>query len=228
MPDAVIDRTAATLVESCFGCAGQRCLAGSTVVAVGEVYDRLIPAIVEQARRIVVGNGADSGVTMGPVISGGALDRISTMIHQAELDGATLLLDGRDIEVADYPDGLWLGPTIIADVTGDMSLASDELFGPVMTIRRADSLDDAVKMIHRSRFANATSIFTSSGKSAREFRYAAGVSMIGVNIGVAAPMRSFRSAEPSKACSATPRPTARTRSRSLPIRRWLFRAGFRG
>jgi malonate-semialdehyde dehydrogenase (acetylating)/methylmalonate-semialdehyde dehydrogenase len=191
MPDAVTDRTAATLVESCFGCAGQRCLAGSVVIAVGDVYDRLVPAIVDEARRISVGNGADNGVTMGPLISGGALDRVSTVIHQAELDGARLLLDGRDVVVPEYPDGLWLGPTIIDGVTGDMSLARDEVFGPVMAIRRVDTLAGAVKLIQASPYANATSIFTSSGRSARDFRYAAGVSMIGVNIGVAAPMAFF-------------------------------------
>ena len=191
MPDAVLDRTAATLVESCFGCAGQRCLAGSVIVAVGDVHDRLVSRLVAEARTIVVGNGADSGVTMGPLISGRALDRVTSMIHQTVTEGATLVLDGRDVVVPDYPDGRWLGPTIFTDVTGDMTLAREEVFGPVMAIRRADSLDEAVKMIQASPYANATSIFTSSGKAAREFRYAAGVSMIGVNIGVAAPMAFF-------------------------------------
>jgi len=191
MEDAVLDRTATSLVESCFGCTGQRCLAGSVVVAVGDVYEALTERIVAEAQKITIGNGADNGVTMGPIVNGGALDRITTVIHEGVNEGATLLLDGRDVEVADYPDGLWLGPTIFTDVTDDMRLANDEIFGPVMVIRRAETLDAAVKMIHRSPYANATSIFTSSGKSARHFRYAAGVSMMGVNIGVAAPMAFF-------------------------------------
>jgi malonate-semialdehyde dehydrogenase (acetylating)/methylmalonate-semialdehyde dehydrogenase len=191
MPDAVLDRSAATLVESCFGCAGQRCLAGSTVVAVGDVYEPLLAALVAEARKIVLGNGLEGGVTMGPVISGGALDRIATMIHIGIDEGATLVLDGRGASVPEYPEGQWLGPSIFTDVTDEMRLAREEVFGPVMVVRRAASLDEAVRLIHRSPHANAASIFTSSGGRARDFRYAAGASMIGVNVGVPAPMAFF-------------------------------------
>jgi malonate-semialdehyde dehydrogenase (acetylating)/methylmalonate-semialdehyde dehydrogenase len=191
MPDADLDKSVDILVESCFGCAGQRCLAGSVVVAVGDVADELEKRIVARAEKIVVGNGLEPGVTMGPLVSPREQDRIMSMIHHGTSEGARLLLDGRKVEVAGHPSGAWAGPTIFTDVTDDMKLAKDEIFGPVMLIRRVETLDDAVKMIHASEYGNATSVFTQSGKTAREFRYKAGVSMMGVNIGVAAPMAFF-------------------------------------
>jgi malonate-semialdehyde dehydrogenase (acetylating)/methylmalonate-semialdehyde dehydrogenase len=191
MPDANLDRTVTALTESCFGCAGQRCLAGSVVVAVGDVYDELCEKLTAEAAKIVVGNGAEPGVTMGPVISGRARDRVLSAIEAGVNEGAELLLDGRRTVVGEHPHGFWVGPTIFRGVTDEMSLATREIFGPVMVVRRAKSLDAAINMIQRSEYANATSIFTSSGKAAREFRYKVGVSMIGVNIGVAAPMAFF-------------------------------------
>jgi malonate-semialdehyde dehydrogenase (acetylating)/methylmalonate-semialdehyde dehydrogenase len=161
------------------------------VVAVGDVYEPLLAALVTEAKKIVLGNGLEGGVTMGPVISGGALDRIATMIHIGIDEGATLVLDGRGASVPEYPEGQWLGPSIFTDVTDEMRLAREEVFGPVMVVRRAASLDEAVRLIHRSPHANAASIFTSSGGRARDFRYAAGASMIGVNVGVPAPMAFF-------------------------------------
>jgi malonate-semialdehyde dehydrogenase (acetylating)/methylmalonate-semialdehyde dehydrogenase len=191
MPDAELDKTVATLVESCFGCAGQRCLAGSVVVAVGEVYEQLRDRLVETAKQLVVGNGLEPGVTLGPVVSGRQKDRILSAIEAGIKEGGKLLLDGRRVEVPGYPRGHFLGATIFDGVTSDMSLAREEIFGPVMVLRRAKNLDEAIAMIHASEYANATSIFTQSGKAAREFRYRAGVSMMGVNIGVAAPMAFF-------------------------------------
>ncbi|HUH03085.1 MAG TPA: CoA-acylating methylmalonate-semialdehyde dehydrogenase [Kofleriaceae bacterium] len=191
MPDAELDKTVATLVESCFGCAGQRCLAGSVVVAVGEVYEQLRDRLVETAKQLVVGNGLEPGVTLGPVVSGRQKDRILSAIEAGIKEGGKLLLDGRKVEVPGYPRGHFLGATIFDGVTPDMSLAREEIFGPVMVLRRAKNLDEAIAMIHASEYANATSIFTQSGKAAREFRYRAGVSMMGVNIGVAAPMAFF-------------------------------------
>ena len=191
MPDAHLPRTAATLVESCFGCAGQRCLAGSVVVAVGGVHEALKERLIAEANKLVIGYGIEPGVTLGPVINHRQRDKILSMIHRGIEQGAELLLDGRNAQVADHPDGCWVGPTIFDDVTPDMTIARDEIFGPVMVIRRADSLDEAIAIIHDSEYANATSIFTQSGKYAREFRTKAGVSMLGVNIGVAAPMATF-------------------------------------
>jgi malonate-semialdehyde dehydrogenase (acetylating) / methylmalonate-semialdehyde dehydrogenase len=191
MPDADLDKTVDTLVESCFGCAGQRCLAGSVVVAVGEVYEELRERLVRAIGRIVVGNGASPGVTMGPLVSPGHMDRILSAVQIGVSGGAELVIDGRGLEVKGHPDGNWIGPCLFDGVTDDMTIAREEIFGPVMLLRRADTLDDAVAMIHRSEYANATAIFTSSGKAARQFRQTVGVSMIGINIGVAAPMAFF-------------------------------------
>jgi malonate-semialdehyde dehydrogenase (acetylating) / methylmalonate-semialdehyde dehydrogenase len=190
-PDADASKAAAIATESVFGCAGQRCLAGSVVVGIGDVYDRLRDALVRAAREIVVGDGTDPKVTMGPVISAVARERIIRCIDQGEREGAEVLVDGRNCEVAGRPDGHWLGPTILEGVTSDMSLAKDEVFGPVMILRRAADLDEAIGMVHESPFANACSIVTDSGAAARKFQYEVGVSMLGVNIGVAAPMAFF-------------------------------------
>ncbi|MCC7538338.1 MAG: CoA-acylating methylmalonate-semialdehyde dehydrogenase [Deltaproteobacteria bacterium] len=192
MDDCDLARTVPILTESCYGCAGERCLAGSTVVAVGDVYGRLREALHEHARRIVVGDGLDDGVDMGPVVSRRHMDRVLGYIQKGIDEGAKLTLDGRNPKL---PPGLekgnFIGPCIFEDVTPEMTIAREEIFGPVMVLRRAKDLDEAISIIHASEYANATSIFTQSGKHAREFRYRAGVSMIGVNIGVAAPMSFF-------------------------------------
>jgi malonate-semialdehyde dehydrogenase (acetylating)/methylmalonate-semialdehyde dehydrogenase len=191
MPDADLDRTVETVAESCFGCAGQRCLAGSVVVAVGEVYEELERRLVAEARKISVGFGLEPGVTMGPLVSGRHLDNVATLLHVGVSQGARLLLDGRGLEVKGYPKGNWMGPTIAEVDSGDNPLARDEVFGPVLVLRRARDLDQAIAFVRESQYANATSVFTQSGKIAREFRHEVGVSMIGVNIGVAAPMAFF-------------------------------------
>ncbi len=190
-PDADLDRTVDTIIESCFGCAGQRCLAGSVVVAVGDVADELGRRLVAAARRIVVGNGLEPGVTMGPLVSGRHLDRVASLVHVGVEEGAHLLLDGRGLAVKGHPRGHWLGPTIFDGVDASMTLAREEVFGPVMVLRRAADLDEACEMVRDSPYANATSVFTQSGKIARQFRQQVGVSMIGVNVGVAAPMAFF-------------------------------------
>jgi malonate-semialdehyde dehydrogenase (acetylating)/methylmalonate-semialdehyde dehydrogenase len=147
--------------------------------------------MLDTAASIRLGDGLREDTDMGPVISAAHRDRVMSYIASGVQEGATLLLDGRTVEVRDEPDGNWVGPTVFTDVTDDMKIAKEEIFGPVMMIRRAETLDDAIAMIRKSPFANATSLFTSSGKAAREFRYSVGVSMIGINIGVAAPMAFF-------------------------------------
>jgi len=191
MPDADLDRTAEIVAESCFGCAGQRCLAGSVVVAVGDVYEPLKARLVELAKRITVGFGLDPGVTMGPLASGRHLDRVASVLHVGVAAGARLLLDGRGLEVKGYPKGNWMGPTIAEVDRDDNPLARDEVFGPVLALRTAADLDQAIRIVRESPYANATSVFTQSGKIAREFRHEVGVSMIGVNVGVPAPMAFF-------------------------------------
>jgi malonate-semialdehyde dehydrogenase (acetylating)/methylmalonate-semialdehyde dehydrogenase len=187
MPDADMDQA----VSIVFGCAGQRCLAGSVVVATGNSYEPFKNKLINSAKSLRLGNGLDAGVSMGPVVSKKAKERITSMIDAGVNDGAKLALDGRSASVAQYPKGSFVGPTIFDNVDSGMSIGRDEVFGPVASVSRADTLDEAISRVHGSEFANAVSIFTTSGKAAREFRYRVGVSMIGVNIGVAAPMAFF-------------------------------------
>src|SRR5512147_423817 len=191
MPDADLDRTTQAITESIFGCAGQRCLAGSVVVAAGSAYGPLKDRLIRAARDLRMGNGLDQGVTLGPVVSARQKARVIGYVEAGLESGADLLLDGRTARVDAYPDGQFLGPTLFDGVTPDMVIGKEEIFGPVGSIARAADLDEALELVHKSAFANATSIFTSSGKVAREFRYRCGVSMIGINIGVAAPMAFF-------------------------------------
>ena len=191
MPDADLDRTTQIVTESMFGCAGQRCLAGSVVVAAGTSYGPLKDRLLGAARSLRMGNGLDTGVTLGPLVSARQKERVLGYIDAGVGGGADLLLDGRTARVDAYPKGQFVGPTLFDGVTPDMVIGKEEIFGPVGSIARAADLDEALELVHKSAFANATSIFTSSGKVAREFRYRCGVSMIGVNIGVAAPMAFF-------------------------------------
>ena len=191
MPDADLDRTTQAVTESMFGCAGQRCLAGSVVVAAGAAYGPLKDRLLRAAQALRLGNGLEEGVTMGPLVSARQKERATRYIAAGVDAGADLLLDGRNARVDACPEGHFVGPTLFDGVTPDMVIGQEEIFGPVGSIARAADLDEALELVHRSAYANATSIFTSSGKIAREFRYRCGVSMIGVNIGVAAPMAFF-------------------------------------
>ncbi|MEX1187236.1 MAG: CoA-acylating methylmalonate-semialdehyde dehydrogenase [Gemmatimonadaceae bacterium] len=191
MPDADFDRAVSVVSESIFGCAGQRCLAGSIIVGAGNAYKPLREKLLANAKAINVGYGLDEGVTMGPVVSHKHRERVLSYIEHGVSEGATLTLDGRKTTVDSYPSGSFVGPTIFEDVDPSMKIAREEIFGPVASVTHSETLDDAIEAVRRNPFANAVSIFTTSGKSAREFRYRVGVSMIGVNIGVAAPMAFF-------------------------------------
>jgi malonate-semialdehyde dehydrogenase (acetylating)/methylmalonate-semialdehyde dehydrogenase len=192
MPDAVIDKTVGGIVGSAFGAAGQRCMAGSVVVAVGEAHDRLMPALVEATQALRVGDGSDEGNDVGPVISCAARDRIREWIDRGVAAGAKLVVDGRGVGGDGvHPDGAFVGPTILDDVTPAMDIAQEEVFGPVLTVVRAETLDDATAIINASRFGNGTSIFTENGAAVRRFRHDVEAGMIGVNIGVAAPVAFF-------------------------------------
>ena len=191
MPDANLDTTVSALIDSCFGCAGERCLAGSLIVTVGDVYEAFKEKFLRAARKIVLGNGLNEKTTMGPVISKKHRDKIVAYIDSAVRDGARLILDGRGIEVADCPEGHFVGPTVFEKVKPSMPIAREEIFGPVVCLMRVKSLEEALGMISQSEFGNATSIFTQNGAHAREFAHRVGISMIGINIGVAAPMAFF-------------------------------------
>jgi malonate-semialdehyde dehydrogenase (acetylating)/methylmalonate-semialdehyde dehydrogenase len=189
MPDAVVDQTVSGIIGSAFGAAGQRCMAGSVVVTVGEAHDRLMPELISATEELSVGDGLADGTDVGPVISCGARDRIREWIDRGESDGGKVVVDGR---AADGPDGSsYVGPTILDDVAPDSAIVQEEVFGPVLTVVRADSLDDAIGIVNRSRFGNGTSIFTESGATVRRYRHEVQAGMIGVNIGVAAPVAFF-------------------------------------
>jgi len=189
MPDAVVDETVTGIIGSAFGAAGQRCMAGSVVVAVGEAHDRLLPPLCAAAEALRVGDGLKESSDVGPVISGAARDRIRAWIDRGVRDGATLAVDGRD--AAGESGGSYLGPTILDDVRPEMDIAREEVFGPVLAVIRADTLDDAIAVVNGSRFGNGTSIFTESGASVRRYRHDVEAGMVGVNIGVAAPVAFF-------------------------------------
>lgn len=191
LPDADLEVTTEAVMSSIFGATGQRCLAGSVVVGVGEAYDHIRERMMDEARSIRLGYGLDERAGMGPVISRGHRDRIEGLVATGESEGAKILLDGRSASVDGYPEGNWIGPTLLDGVAPEMVVGQEEIFGPVAGLTRAGSVEDAIDLMHRVAYGNATSIFTTSGRAAREFRYRAGISMIGVNIGVAAPMAFF-------------------------------------
>ena len=191
LPDADMDATLDACAGSIFGSTGQRCLAGSMLVGVGDAHAQIRERLMDHASSIRLGDGLDQATDMGPVISGAHRDRVNHFIDQGVADGAKLSIDGRNPVVQGYEGGYWVGPTVFEDVTPDMSIGTEEVFGPVAAINKAKDVDEAIAMMHASRYGNACSIFTSSGHAAREFRYSAGISMIGVNIGVAAPMAFF-------------------------------------
>jgi len=191
MPDAVIDKTVANVINSAYGSGGQRCLAGSVLVPVGAAHERVRDALTDAVRAIRVGNGLDQDVTMGPVISAAAKERIVKAIEQGKAEGATLLVGGGLAEVPGHPNGYYVQPTLFDGVRPDMGLARDEIFGPVLAIMPAASFDEAIDYIHATPFGNAASIFTQHGGWAREFAYRCDVGNVGVNIGVAAPMAYF-------------------------------------
>ena len=190
MPDAVIDKTVEGILGSAFGAAGQRCMAGSVVVTVGDAHEQLMPPLIEATEALHVGDGLDEHSDVGPVISCTARDRIREWIDRGEADGANVVVDGRAPGGGD-PNGSYVGPTILDDVTPAMAIAREEVFGPVLTVIRAASLDEAIDVVNGSRFGNGTSIFTESGASVRRYRHEVEAGMIGVNIGVAAPVAFF-------------------------------------
>ncbi len=190
MPDAVIDKTVDGILASAFGAAGQRCMAGSVVVTIGDAHEQLMPPLIEASRALQVGDGLDEGSDVGPVISCAARDRIRDWIEQGVAGGAKLVLDGRDSDGGD-PSGSYVGPTILDGVTPEMDIAQEEVFGPVLCVISAATLDEAIGIVNASRFGNGTSIFTESGASVRRYRHEVQAGMIGVNIGVAAPVAFF-------------------------------------
>lgn len=191
MPDANLDGGMPSLITSFYGCSGQRCLSGSVLSPVGDVADELLEKFMTAAKSVKVGNGLDEQTAMGPVVSAAHKERVLGYIEQGIAEGADLILDGRDCQVEGYPNGFFIGPTIFDNVTMDMKIAREEIFGPVVSIVRCKDLDEVIDLINTRGFANAACLYTNSGATAREFKYRVDPAMVGINIGIAAPMSFF-------------------------------------
>ncbi len=191
MPDAEPETTVKIIVDSAFGCAGQRCLAASVVITVGEAAEHITPKIIALALSKKTGDGMDSSADMGPVISAESKVRIEKLIQQGIDQGADLLLDGRAVKVSGHENGNFIGPTILGNVVEESEVYKTEIFGPVLSIINVKTLEEAIALINRNRYGNSACIFTRSGAAARKFRHNTMAGNIGVNIGVAAPMAFF-------------------------------------
>jgi len=192
MPDADVNKTVEAVMNAAFGCAGERCMAGSSVITVGDRGRRVMPELVKAARSFTVGRtDVDPQPAMGPVITAAHRDRVRALLDAGERDGAKVIADGRDIDVADAPGGFYLGATIVEDVSADMKLAQEEVFGPVLNVFHMDGLDTAITQANAGCYGNGAAIFTRSGGAAREFKQRVRAGMIGINVGVPAPMAMF-------------------------------------
>src|SRR5882672_10643625 len=192
MPDADIPKTVEALSTAAFGCAGERCMAGSTALTVGLAAERLLPSLVEAARAIKVGpTDRAAQPDMGPVITSQHRDRVLSLVASGEKEGAKIIADGRGVKVPDAPRGFYLGATIVDGVEASMTLAREEVFGPVLNVIRMDDLDAAIAQANASAFGNGAAIFTNSGKAAREFKHRVKAGMVGINVGVPATMAMF-------------------------------------
>jgi len=192
MPDADVPRTVESLSTAAFGCAGERCMAGSTALTVGAAADRLLPSLVEAARAIRVGpTDRPAQPDMGPLITAPHRDRVASLVAGAEKEGAKVSADGRGVRVPDAPGGFYLGATIVDQVQPTMTIAHEEVFGPVLNVMRMDDLDAAIETANRSAYGNGAAIFTNNGKAAREFKQRVKAGMVGINVGVPATMAMF-------------------------------------
>jgi malonate-semialdehyde dehydrogenase (acetylating)/methylmalonate-semialdehyde dehydrogenase len=196
MPDCNVDATIPGLMTSFFGNAGQRCLAGQTLVIVGEddaFYNDFMEKVTERTKAIKIGYGLDESVQMGPVRDAQKKESILNHIETALKDGATLRLDGRKAGeiIGGYPDTCYLGPTIMENVSREMKAVREEIFGPTMGVLRVKTLEEAIEICNESPYHNGHAIFTSSGKHARQFQYDVISGNVGINIGIVAPMAFF-------------------------------------
>ncbi|MEO1399877.1 MAG: CoA-acylating methylmalonate-semialdehyde dehydrogenase [Cyanobacteria bacterium J06635_1] len=191
LPDADLEMTTRIVADSAFGCAGQRCLAASLAITVGSVKGAFVDAIATAAQQRTVGFGLDDGVQMGAVINHQSCDRIEGLIQTGLDEGGSLLVDGRSPNIAGYENGSFVRPTLLQDIPLDGRVATTEIFGPVLGLSHADTLDDAITLVNQSRWGNMACLFTNSGAAARKFRYDVNAGNIGINIGVAAPMAFF-------------------------------------
>ncbi|MCO8265402.1 CoA-acylating methylmalonate-semialdehyde dehydrogenase [Haloferax sp. AB510] len=188
---AELDQAVPNIIGSAYGNAGQRCLANDVLVGVGDVYDDLRAEVLDAIDDLTVGNGLDEETDVGPLITDESADRVLEMIDDAIDEGAELVVDGRDFEHPDYPEGYFLGPTLLEGVTTDMDIAQTEIFGPVMCLAEADDLDEAIEMVNSTEYGNASSLYTERGNEARKYRYEVDAGNVGINVGVCAPLGFF-------------------------------------
>ena len=212
MPDCVLPRAAQGIVNAAFGCAGERCMALPTIVVLDEIADDLVRLIVDAAKEICVGHACDANTAMGPLVSAEHRKSVIGWIEKGVEEGAKLVLDGRDLEVPGHGSGpgvsgfgpepaeggnpetlhgFYLGPTIFDHVTEEMSVGREEVFGPVLCIKRVKSFEEGLAIINASRFGNGSAIYTQSGRYAREFAHRVGAGMVGVNVGIPVPLGFF-------------------------------------
>ena len=192
LPDADMDSTIDGIMGSAYGCAGERCMAGSVLICAEEAGNRFLEPLAETARAMRVGpTDRDPAAQMGPVVTQQHLENLHRGIESGMAEGADLIVDGREVSVSSTPDGFYLGPTVFDKVQPTMSLARDELFGPVLSLMHTDDLDGAIQNLNGSGFGNAAVLFTSSGGAARKFKHEVSAGMVGINVGVPAPMAFF-------------------------------------
>jgi malonate-semialdehyde dehydrogenase (acetylating)/methylmalonate-semialdehyde dehydrogenase len=191
LPDADLEMSTQIITDSTFGCAGQRCLAASTIVTVADHKGAIKESLYESAKNRKTGYGLDESMEMGPVITKDSKSRISHLIDKAVNEGGKLLLDGRGASIEGFEKGNFIQPTIIEDLPLDGELVKTEIFGPVMSLIQLESVDEAINFVNSGTYGNMACLFTSSGANARKFRSMVNAGNVGINIGVAAPMAQF-------------------------------------
>lgn len=189
MPDADLDAAADAAISAGYGSAGERCMAVSVVVAVGDVADALVAKVAERMPQVTVGDGTEPGIEMGPLITRDALERVTGFVAGAAGEGAEVVVDGRELDIPG--DGFFIGPSLVDGVRPGMRVYDEEIFGPVLSVVRVDTYDEAVALINGNRYANGTAIFTRDGKTARQFEFDIEVGMVGVNVPIPVPVGAF-------------------------------------
>ena len=191
MPDADMGDAAEAAVSAGFGSAGERCMAASVLVAVGDCGDELVERIQARVARLTVGAGTNADSEMGPLVTVEHRDRVASYLGIGEAEGAKIAIDGRNHDVKGAPDGYWLGPCLIDEVSVDMRVYTDEIFGPVLCVVRVDSLDDALALIERNGYGNGAAIFTGDGAAAQRFETEVAAGMVGINVAIPVPVSYY-------------------------------------
>jgi malonate-semialdehyde dehydrogenase (acetylating)/methylmalonate-semialdehyde dehydrogenase len=198
LPDADLDLAADSAVNAGFGSAGERCMAISVLVAVGPIGDELVARVADRARSIVTGDGSSSATGtagseagMGPLVTRAHRDRVAGFVETGQREGAKVVVDGRDVNARGAADGFWLGPTLFDNVRPDMEIYREEIFGPVLSVVRVDTYDEAVALVNANPYGNGTAVFTNDGGAARRFEADVNVGMIGVNVPVPVPVAYY-------------------------------------